>query len=227
MGSERTAIGQEEIHMEEKKREAEQKRRLREAFAGCRREIDSFLVREAYGDLLEYYQSEKIQLLSKIENDIAVLSIILDIYKEELQEPVPNGILSNIHSMEEARGRYLQVKFLMWRLEFLDEDTQLAEWVDKDMISVPFFRRLIDASSFEKVNTAFKLAMLLKKKGKSKQALSMLEFVDKLSPGEDAVYCEMADICIQAGQMKDAVDCLKKITCPTGIFAQYQEKWGI
>lgn len=227
MGSEGTVIRQTENFMEEKKREAEEKRRLREKFAGFQQEIDCFLVREAYGELLEYYRSEKMQLLSKIDNDVAVLNIILDIYKEELQEHAPNGILSNIHSMEEARERYLRVKFLMWRLEFLSEDTQLSEWMDKDMISVPFFRHMINASSFEKENTAFKLAMLMKEKGKSKWALSMLEFVDQLSPGEEVVYCEMADICIQAGQMKDAVYYLKRITCPTGIFAQYQEKWGI
>ncbi len=218
---------QPENFMEEKKRESEEKKRLKEEFAGYQQEIDTFLEREGYGELLEYFQSEKMQLLSKIDNDVAVLSIILDIYKEELQEHVPSGILSNIHSMEEARERYLQVKFLMWRLEFLGEDTQLSEWMDKDMISVPFFRCLIDASSFEKANTAFKLAMLLKKKGKSNWALSMLEFVEQLSPGEEIVFCEMADICIQAGRMKEAASFLKKIMCPTGIFAQYQEKWGI
>lgn len=213
--------------MEEKKREAEEKRKLREQFAGYQQEIDSFLGREAYGELLEYYQTEKMQLLSKIDNDVAILSIILNIYKDELQEHVPNNILSNIHSMKEARGRYLKVKFLMWRLEFIDEDIQLAEWIDKDVISAAFWRHLIDASSFGKANTAFKLAMLMKKQGKSEGALSMLEFVDRLSPDEEIVFCEMADIYIEAGRMKEAVSCLKRITCPTGIFAQYQEKWGI
>ena len=118
----------------------------------------------------------------------------------------------------------------MWRLEFLDERSGLSQALDEVPISVPFLKYLVHTSSFDKVNTSFKMAMLLKERGTFAQAFAMLHYVNELNPGEqgeELVLCEMADICITLGQMKGAAECLGRIHNPSGIFAEYQEKWGI
>lgn len=216
--------------LENSRQSAEQKRKFKEEFAGYQKEIDEFLGKKAYGELLEYFQSDKMGIMSKIENDAAVMCIILSIYQMEMQEGVEQGIFNGIFNMESAVKRYLKIKFLIWRLEFLDESAVLLEAVDNYSISVPFFKYLIHTSSFDKVNTSFKLAMLLKEKEKLAQAFAILNYTNELGPGKrgsERVYCEMADICIRLGQLGNAAACLKNIEEPSEIFAGYQEKWGI
>lgn len=145
----------------------------------------------------------------------------------EIDEGTEEGILSEFSDMQSLVEHYLKVKFLLWRFEFLDEKAGLSDMIDKNSISVPFFKYLIHTSSFDKANTAFKLALLLKKKRKWGKAFAILNYVNELSPDEEIVFCEMADICIQTGQIGSAAECLGRIKNPSGILVEYQKKWGI
>jgi len=216
--------------LEENRRVAEEKRKLRDQFADYREEINDFLNRKAYEELLAYVQSDKMGVMSKIENEAAIMRVVLSIWQMEEQEGITEGILTGISDLESAVERYLKVKFFMWRLEFLDERSGLSQALDEVPISVSFLKYLVHTSSFDKMNTSFKLAMLLKERGRLAQAFAMLHYVNELNPGEqgeELVLCEMADICITLGQMKGAAECLGRIHNPSGIFAEYQEKWGI
>ena len=166
-------------------------------------------------------------MLSKIENDIAIFCIVLSIYQMEQQEGVERGILYGIHSMEEAVTHYLSIKFLMWKVEFGDEEERAKAFRGMRQASVPFMKYLIHTSSFDNTNTAFKLAMLLKNAGSLAAAFAMLNYTNELSPGEEVVFCEMADICMMTSQYRAAADCIAKISNPSGILAGYQEKWRL
>ena len=213
--------------IEEERQQEEKKIELRRQLIQCRQQIEDYLKREAYEDLLAFYQTEQMQMLAGIENDVAVFLVILSIYQMELQEGTKQGILFGIHSMKDAQERYLRAKFLMWRLEFKDEMEGLALFMKQNRVSVPFFKYLVHTSSFTKEETAFKLAMILKENKKYGQAFGMLNYVNELSPGMESVFCEMADICMILGQVESAKSCLENIKNSSVILAEYREKWGI
>lgn len=197
--------------IEKEQLEIVERRKLMESFAGYQEEIDEFLKKGAYSELLEYYQTEKMMILSKLENHAAIMWIIVSIYQMETEEGIEEGIFSGISDMKSAEEHYLKVKFLMWRLEFLDENDELSELIDRHPISVPFLKYLVHTSSFDKANTAYKLVLLLKEKRRWGQAFAMLNYVNDLSPNEEIVFCEMADICMETGQYQMAGSCIEKI----------------
>lgn len=215
------------VEIEREKHEAEERRKFLEDFADYQKKVNELLKRKAYSELLEYYQTEKMNMVSKLENKAAIMWIILSVYQMEIDEGIEEGILSEFSDMQSAVEHYLKMKFLMWRFEFMDEGAGLSEMIDGHPISVPFFKYLIHTSSFDKANTAFKLALLLKKKDKWGKAFAILNYVNELTPDEEIVFCEMADICIQTGQIGSAAECLGRIKEPSEILVQYQKKWGI
>ena len=203
--------------IEKEQLEIVERRKLLESFAGYQEEIDGFLKKGAYSELLEYYQTEKMMILSKLENHAAIMWIIVSIYQMETEEGIEEGIFSGISDMKSAEEHYLKVKFLMWRLEFFDENAGLSVVIDRHPISVPFL----------KSNTAYKLALLLKEKRRWGQAFAMLNYVNDLSPDEEIVFCEMADICMETGQYQMAGSCIEKIKKSSEILANYRKKWRI
>lgn len=154
------------VEIEREKHEAEERRKFLEDFADYQKKVNELLKRREYSELLEYYQTEKMSMVSKLENKAAIMWIILNIYQMEIDEGIEEGILSKFSDMQSAVEHYLKMKFLMWRFEFMDEGAGLSEMIDSHPSSVPFFKYLIHTSSFDKANTAFKLALLLKKKDK-------------------------------------------------------------
>lgn len=215
-----------EIVVRERQREEENKK-FRQQHAGYREVIDGFLAKKAYDELLDYYRTEPVRKLCLMENDVAIMNVALAIYQDELKNGSEKKILTDIHSMQEVRERYLQAKFMMWRLEFFDENDRFLEFLAKNPVSPYFLMHLIYTSSFEKGDTALKMAILLKGSGRFAQAFAILNFVNQLCPDEEIVYCEMADICIMTGQAESANDCIQRIKNPSGILAGYRKKWGM
>lgn len=216
-----------EEKIEKEKREAEEKRKLQGNIMEWKRRINEYLVEEKYVELLSVFQDKEVVELAKVDNTLAVFSIVLSIYGMEIEEGISGRILDGIHDIQKAEEVYLRIKFLIWRLEFQDEKEELKDGLCKYHVSFPFLKHLIHASSFEKANTAFKLAMLLKEEKCLRQAFEMLQYVNDLSPNEEIVFCEMADICMQTGQYQMAADCIGKIQNPSGLLVSYERKWGI
>lgn len=213
--------------MEQEKQKETEKQELREKYAGCRKKIDAFLEEGAYGQLQDYVQTQEVQILSKLESDVALLCIVLSVYFMEQQEGAEHVILEGVRSLQQMRERWLTAKFLMWRLEFTGEKEGLGEFLEKYQVSVPFLKYLVHTSSFDKANTSLKLAMFLKENHKLAAAFAMLSYVNELCPDEEFVLCEMADICMRAGQFKQAQEYIGRIQNPTGILNGFLERWQI
>lgn len=227
MGQEKQRIEKIKRSVEMERQEEEKRTKIRQLSEGYRDEIDELLRKESYQELEMYFQSEKIHKICQIENEAAIMNVILNIYDMEVQEGVERGILYDVHDMKSAVDWYLKVKFLMWRLEFLGEKKDISSYMQEDRISVPFLKYLIHTSSFHRIDTSYKLAMLLKELGKWGKAFAMLNYVNELMPDQEIVFCEMADICIQLGQLESAVQCLGNIKNPSEVLVKYQERWGI
>ncbi len=227
MGKERKRIEQIQRVIEPEREKEREKTAIRQLYTGYRDEIDELLKKTSYQELIEYFQSDKIQTVAQIDGEIATMGIILNVYEMELREGVETGILSAVYDMKSAVDWYLKVKFLMWRLEFLGEKDELSKLMREDKVSVPFMKYLVHTSSFEKEDTSFKIAMLLKETGRWGKAFAMLNYVNELMPDQEIVFCEMADICVQLGRLEDAMNCLKNINNPSELLVRYQKKWGI
>ncbi len=215
-----------DIVEKERRREEENKKFLQQ-HEGYQKEIDRMLEDKAYDELLDYYQSEPVRKLCLMENDVAIMNIVLAIYQDEVKNGSEGKILTDIHSMKEARERYLQAKFMMWRLEFFHENGRFLKFIEKNPVSPYFLMHLIYTSSFEKGDTTLKMAILLKESGRFAQAFAMLNFLNQLCPGEEIIYCEMADVCILAGKFESANDCIQRIKNPSEVLTQYRKKWGV
>ena len=213
--------------IEQERRREEENKKFRQQFAGYKEEINSFLEREAYEELLDYYMTDNFKKLCLLETEAAVINVVLSIYQEEVNNNSEKKILNGIHNMKEARERYLQAKFAMWRLEFFNERDGFLEFIEKNPVSSYFLIYLVHTSSFEKGDTAIKMAVFLKESGRFSQAFAMLNYVNDLCPDAEIVYCEMADICIRAGQLENAADCIGRIKNPSGILVGYRKKWGM
>lgn len=174
--------------IEEKKQDVELKKQLRKKLPDCERRINQYLKEENREGLLQIFQEKEFQNLAQLDNTLAIFNVVLSIYRTEIEEKASENILEAIHSIQEAEEYYLKLKFLMWHLEFQNEKESLMVFLRQHPVSVFFLKYLIHTSSFEKANTAFKLAMLLKEEGRFEQAFGMLYYVDELSPGEESVY---------------------------------------
>lgn len=227
MGRAEKRIEQIEQLIKSERQEEDEKTRVRQSSLGYRQEIDRLLREGSYQELMEFFRIEKMQKICCLETEMAIMNVILNIYEMEINEGAETGILSAVHDMKSAVNWYLKVKFLMWRLEFLGEKNELSELMQKDRVSVPFLKYLVHTSSFEKADTSYKLAILLKETGRWGKAFAMLNYVNELMPNQEIVFCEMADICMQLGQSESALNCLKNIKNPSELLVRYQRKWGI
>ena len=191
----------------------------------CKKEINKRLKAEDYASLPGLFQTEEMKEMAQLDNSFAIMHIVMSIYDMEQTEGVTEGILSGVYDMQEAEQRYLNMKFLMWRLEFAGDSAGLSEQIQQNHVSVPFLKYLIHTSSFDQANTAYKIAMLLKEHRRYANAFGMLRFVNELTPGEESVLCEMADIWIKMRQYQMAETCIQQIKNPTSILAKYQQQW--
>lgn len=205
----------------------EQNNKFRQRFLGYREELDDILAREAYEELPDYCQAEFFREMRLLENDAAIMNVVVSIYQDERKNDSENRILTGVHSLRQAKERFLSLKFLMWRFEFFGESDGFIKFLENNPVSPYFLMHLIYTSSFDKGNTALKMAMLLKENERFAHAFAILNFLNQLCPEEEIIYCEMADICIRTGQIKSAKDCIARIKHPSGVFELYRKNWGI
>lgn len=189
--------------------------------------MEQCLEREEYGELIELFQKKEVVEIAQMNTTLAILNLAVNIYQMEQEEGIQHKILDGFHTLKEVEEAFLKVKFLLWKLEFTDEEQQFIDYVIEQQISIPYLKYLIHTSAFHKEGAVKIIAMQFKKKGSFAKAFGMLNYLNELSSNEEFVYCEMADICIQLQQYQKAADCIGRIQRPTELLAEYERKWGI
>lgn len=189
--------------------------------------IEQCLEQEKYGELIELFQRKEVVEIVQMNTSIAILNLVVNIYQMEQEERIPHKILDGLHTLKEVEEAFLEVKFLLWKLEFTDEEEQFMDYAIDQQISVPYMKYLIHTCAFNKEDTAKKIAMQYKQRGSFGKAFGMLNYLNELSRNEEFVYCEMADICILLQQYQKAAYCIGRIQKPTELLAEYEQKWGI
>lgn len=191
----------------------------------CLSEIEHMLEEKKHEELAAFFGHEDVRILTGMDGTLAQMAVISEADQLERQEGVEHPVLDCVNSIREAEEYYLKAKFMLWRLEFRDE-RQIIESVAGNMISIPFLQYLIHTSSFDKANTAFKIAMDLKERKQFAKAFHLMHYVHQMLPEEELVLCELADICMICGKEDDALNFMRQIPNPTQLLERYRKRWG-
>lgn len=192
-----------------------------------RQQIEQYMREENYCKVTALFEQEDVLKLAQMDNEFAVLNIIVNIYRMELEEQAAEYIWNTRHSIKEIVSVYLQLKMYLWRLEFTEDCTGFMQYVWEQKISVSCVKWLIHTSAFKKTDTVYKIAVLYKQQRYFVQAFKMLYYLDECSDRKELVYCEMADIYMKLQQYEAAEQCIKKIQYPTELLEYYKKNWGI
>lgn len=181
------------------------------------------------GALVELFQNKEFQADFYQDAVIAQLSIVLGIYQSERDDKIVETILDQGGSIQQLNDFFLALKFKLWRVEQVFDKEAIKgfyEFVESRKVTIHALKYIIHTSCFEKLNTAFKIATIFRDSNKPAKAFAMFNYALELSPGEEIILCEMADICMANRQYDMVPSLLEMIKEKTNIFREYQSKWG-
>lgn len=221
-------MGKYDAELEQDRKEIEGREQIfHRSYARYREIIEHCLQEERYSDIAALFDQKDVLDLAQIDTGFAILNIIVNIYRMELNEQTEHNIWDHVHSMDELIRVYLRLKMYLWRLEFTEDQNSFINYVMEQEISVPCVKWLIHTSAFQKTDTIYKIALLYKEHRAYASAFGMLYYLNELSSEKELIYCEMADLYIQLQQYQAAADCLEKIRHPSELLKKYKQKWGL
>ncbi len=211
---------------QEKRLIAEKEQLYNENYPNYKKMIEQCMREERYHDITTLFEQKDVLELAQIDNDFAVLNIIVNIYRMELNEQTTEHIWDHMHTMDDMISFYLRLKMYLWRFEFTEDQTSFLKYVSEQKITIPCVKWLIHTSSFHKADTVYKIAVWYKERQYFVQAFQMILYLNELSSEKELIYCEMADIYIELHEYEAACECIKKIQYPTKLLEQYKQRWG-
>lgn len=181
------------------------------------------------GQLSELLSSEEFVRKFSGVTEMAYMILINQIYRQEVLEHVEKTVLDGHLSMEEAIAYVQEIRFQLWRLEFYMEEKdglQLLDFIRQNRVSNYLLKYIVNIAALNKVRLLKCLAEIFLKHGMSGRAFAMLKYADELFPGTEDILCIMADLCLQAGKIEEAAQCMKQIKSPTQITEEICRKLG-
>lgn len=182
--------------------------------------INHLLSTENREQLSELLSSEEFVRKFSGVTEMAYMILINQIYQQELLEQVEKTVLDGHVSMEEVIAYVQEIRFRLWRLEiYMDKNDglQLLDFIQKNQVSSYLLKFIVNIAGLNKVRLLKCLAEIFLEHGMFGRAFAMLKYADELFPGTEEILCIMADLCLQAGKIEEAVQCMKRIKSPTQI----------
>lgn len=221
-------MGKYDAEIEQERRQIEIREQIvQRHYSFYKKMIEQYLCEEKYNEVVALFEQKDVLELAQMDNEFAILNIIVNIHRMEQSEQVEYSIWGRKHTVRDVEDTYLKLKMYLWRLEFTEDQDSFIGYILEHQISIPCIKWLIHTSAFKKAETAYKIALLYKKREYFVQAFAMLYYLNELCSEEELVYCEMADIYMQLHRYEAAADCIKKIHHPSALFDKYKKKWDI
>ncbi len=221
-------MGRYDAEIEQEKRKiAEQQQLICRYYHEYEKRIEQHMREENYDRIVALFEQKDVLELAQSDHVFAVLNIIVNIYRMELNEQAAGCIWYGRHSIDDIVTVYLQLKMYLWRLEFTDDRTSFMRYVAEQKLSVSCVKWLIHTSAFKKAETIYQIAILYKEHGSFVQAFHMLHYLNECGCNPELVYCEMADIYMRLQQYDAAVEYVKKIQHPSQLLERYKRNWGL
>ena len=116
---------------QEKRLIAEKEQLYNENYPNYKKLIEQCMREERYHDITTLFEQKDVLELAQIDNDFAVLNIIVNIYRMELNEQTTEHIWDHMHTMEDMISFYLRLKMYLWRFEFTEDQTSFLKYVSE------------------------------------------------------------------------------------------------
>ena len=197
----------------------------REEWPVVRGQLNQFLRDEKWPELFAVLSSEEFCGRYRFVPEMSYLLLAASVYRAELAESVSVTVLNGRASVEEIAFAFRELRFCLWRLEFELEGAEHAflEWVEKNRASAVFLRYGVQVAGMEKAGLLRRMAALFLGHGSPGMALAMLNAAIQLQPGNEAILCMMAEVCLRAGENIKALYCLDMVQYPTQMTASYRK----
>lgn len=222
----------EEYIREKEKKELEWNRKNKEKEKIYLAQIDE-KIREgtpgAREELLQLFRNPDFIETYKSKTQMAYRIVIMQIYERETQAGEKVTILDIGTSGEEIKTKLIQLKFILWRIEFAKDEAgkkSLLDFIHSNGITPEMVKYMVYTTSADKGGMLLELTDIFMEQNMLRYAFRMLEYLDELSPGNETVLCMLADLCGSIGNSQRAKEYLEKIENPGRLAEGIRRKYG-
>ena len=184
---------------------------------------------ESREQLLQLFRDKQFIENYKSRNDIAYMIVIMKIYEVEISNHNQKTILDMGNSMKVLREKYNELKFILWRIGFREEEStvqRLVDFIRINHVSQDMIRQVINSSVSEKSVLLIKLTEIFLDNSMLSYAFCMLDFMNELSPGDETVLCMLAELCGSVGNIQRMNEYLDRIEKPGRLAEGIRIKYG-
>ena len=184
---------------------------------------------ESREQLLQLFRDKQFIETYKSRNDIAYMIVIMKIYEVEISNHNQKTILDMGNSMKVLREKYNELKFILWRIGFREEEStvqRLVDFIRINHVSQDMIRQVINSSVSEKSVLLIKLTEIFLDNSMLSYAFCMLDFMNELSPGDETVLCMLAELCGSVGNIQRMNEYLDRIEKPGRLAEGIRIKYG-
>lgn len=185
---------QTEAYAQEKADEiAEWYEKNKESYSGDWKRIEELLADNTVGarkELVDMLHMPDFVEKYKQHNKFAYFFVIMQIYESEKECGEEHTILDNADSYEELYHLILEVKFVLWRIEFLrtpEYDSQLYQLIQDKCISPYMLQSLIHISNADEQGMYWHLGSYFLENGHIRYCYHMLNVLKQLNPDNQEV----------------------------------------
>lgn len=226
--------GTEEFVREKEKQEQEWQRSYKQQEQEVLEKIEQNLAlgtQEARAELLTMFRNQEFTEIYKTRNALAYMIVIMQVYEKEIQAGEKETILDMGRSCQELKEKYVELKFILWRIDFVKDESgkeMLLDFIRKNHATPYMIRRVIDTSVFQthQEQMLIKLSDIFIEQNMLRYAFHMLEYLDELSPGNEEILCMLAELMGSAGKQAQAAEYLDRVKKPGGLTERMRERYG-
>lgn len=156
------------------------------------------------------------------ENQLIMLECFFNIWLQEKKKlpdlGVKTDIFYKIASLNDVEWKYQRIKYCGLRIENVVPEKyieQAIEWIIEDKVSGIAIGKIIVFETQNKQNNLLSIARCIRERGDSFNALLILQYANETFPGWEKLLLEEADIWLDGGQHRKALEILGKIENPT------------
>ncbi|WP_075721660.1 hypothetical protein [Roseburia sp. 499] len=222
----------EEYIQEKEKKEQEWNRQNKEQEKIYLMQIDKKIQAgstEAREELLRLFRNKDFIETYKSKTQMAYLIVIMQIYEREIQADEKVTILDIGKSTEEIKSKLIQLKFILWKIEFAKDEhgkELLLDFIRSNWITPDMLQYMVHTAVADKGGMLLELTDIFMEQNMFRYAFRMLEYLDELSPGNETVLCMLADLCGSVGNNQRAKEYLEKIETPGRLAEGIRRKYG-
>lgn len=185
--------------------------------------------KEARESLLRLFCDKDFVENYKFRNELAYMLVIMQVYESEIKNDEVYTILDMGRSSQEITNKYIDLKFILWRIEFEKDRTGkrlLLDYIHANHATPYMIRQVVNTSTFDKSGMLIKLVDIFLEQNMLRYAFCMLEYLNELSPGNEEILCMLAELCGCTGNSERAGEYLERIENPGIMAERVRKKYG-